>query len=164
MRGHSSHLDTYQIWVLYDKAHCEEQTSKKKKTCIIMRLIQDLDILLGSSVNTNENLFICICLNKTVYLSYLSMYLTYPFTHPSIYMNLKWKLVWIAAQFSTRQHAREWTKWCTKHANHGQCGGEVKTTSSRFRNLWRSHWKPLVHRLRHIRGFRVDHYSFICID
>jgi hypothetical protein len=61
----------------------------KKKTYVIVGLIQDLDILLGSIVNTNENLFTYICFQKkrlvTIsILSYLSIYLTYSSIHLSI--------------------------------------------------------------------------------
>lgn len=53
-----------------------------------MRLIQDLDILLGSSVNTNENLFICICLDKkdSDYLFILSINVSNLSIHPPIYL------------------------------------------------------------------------------
>ena len=55
-----------------------------------MGLIQDLDILLGSIVNTNENLVTYICFQKkrlmTIYISYLSIYLTYSSIHPSIHL------------------------------------------------------------------------------
>ena len=128
-----------------------------------MGLIQDLDILLGSIVNTNENLVTYIWFQKkmlmTIYISYLSIYLTYPSIHPSIWI-WRWKLVWIVAKLFPGRHARERTKWCTKHANHGQCGGEVETTSSRLRNLRRSHRKLLVYHLHHIGRFRVDHLFF----